>query len=1139
MFVNRNKYEEIILESLKGLNSLYSENNNLRWQNEMLSDRKKEIKTELIQNNKKYKQKLDNIRQKTKDEMEKQKQIYKSKLDKIKNKNQNEINKLNKQINELNKDITSRTEEINNLHGEMLAERDRLVHDNIKLTYELGDLKQQIRELREVIHNKKEKLKDMKDGWSVESQNMLNDINDIQVMLNQNMLDENKQKLDDLRKKMTEETLIHNTNIGQIAADIERYNKLLDELIRLQDSEKKLTEKIVELDGLNASKLTEIHKLTGIIEAEQQKYDKEKKEIINEFENILSEIKTRYNGQVEQLHGELDNKDAQIESLELENSGMKSDQQKLISRTNELESINSELNVHLSEYSNKNKKLLDTNKSVEQYNIKLEGINKELYTQNTEQHARFDEINKKMEQLIVENDNKLTELQTDNKRLHADNNILNVDLTMLRKDNERLSGNNTKLVDDLADCNQKVVALNNVVSKMDNHPPPVVEQPVVEPVIPPSEASPSHVSLSLSSMQPSVASQVGPVVKPVVESVIPPSEASPSMPPSVASQVGRITDNIMYKAVKSTYKKPVIMELNDIGDKVLHDNFKLFKVKPLIIDRGNEAKVDIKEIPKVLQEMKTTSHINPDQHAALNKMEDYGLKEQLIEADKELEEQTKDQRVLKSFMRGNNETVLVNTTDEVVKLDKPFRIETIMLNDKSNNNQPLEVPLSLPSTSNPSSSVLLSLQSTRNQPSINESNPVTMSLDSFGSFSIINVDDSNNTLGTNQLLSVNMPLMQQEFVTVAKCGDPSYIETIYLFLVHGTFATPEEFGRDKSTKITYDMFRFAYQLSIAHKKKVEVISFKWSGKLSDAHRKAYGKVLANKCNVLYYNNNNSEFWFIAHSHGCNVVLFASIEFNNNNSKQFHTAILLACPPDVPTSAVLSVDNIYHFYTDGDFTQGVGTIQRNITNNEMFNSIRTITNKPKVGCKIYNIRTQFDGYNLNHISIKWAVMSVIGLLLGIIDTKYDCHYDLDTNIFSTYKDPLVAIRTRDHRCDDPGKQIFETQSSLLDEDLFRIAYNRNIRDIGNMYIYGITWFLNLCDEGCQKVTNKYETLGYYQNKLYSFMGMAKKLQRETISEPERVYKEIKQPQIPTKSSSGGSRNGRSSRNGRLRVYRLRR
>lgn len=237
-----------------------------------------------------------------------------------------------------------------------------------------------------------------------------------------------------------------------------------------------------------------------------------------------------------------------------------------------------------------------------------------------------------------------------------------------------------------------------------------------------------------------------------------------------------------------------------------------------------------------------------------------------------------------------------------------------------------------------------------------------------------------------------------------------------LVCVHGTFSNAQSFGANETKKTTQYLISFAKQLAHAHKKAVEIVSYTWTGSLSNNARAEAGRILGDALAQKIQESPCDQLWVFAHSHGCNVAALAAQRLNG--VRMIDVGIHVASPtPDIaydredvemldPETAVTNYKRMYHFYGTADLTQAVGSLFSN----------GTLERKwlvPSGLHKVYNIRLQVNGQNLNHINIKWEVARNLVGLLHAIDTHYPAHFDLDANYDLMHNDaptyPTVALR----------------------------------------------------------------------------------------------------------------------------------
>ncbi len=288
--------------------------------------------------------------------------------------------------------------------------------------------------------------------------------------------------------------------------------------------------------------------------------------------------------------------------------------------------------------------------------------------------------------------------------------------------------------------------------------------------------------------------------------------------------------------------------------------------------------------------------------------------------------------------------------------------------------------------------------------------------------------------------------------------------TILLYTIHGTWSNKAAFGGDITTLSTYYIFKFACQLARSKQRRVKIVSVSWSGALAPKDRTDKAEQLATHCLQQWKENNIKETWMIGHSHGCNVAamtannIFDATKKQTGTGKLVDVGIFLACPT-LQVQRPLDFNLLYAFYAQGDFTQVAGSAELGYN----FNRKMPLA-QPGSGRKVYNVRTMLDSYDLDHVSIKWAVMPYLAKILTTINTDYPHNFDLEMNVKSDLKTwPTIAIRNKGPQY----RSQIDAQAWIKDKlarNAFQKEYNRDMRRIGNFYLSGVTWLLNLAREG---------------------------------------------------------------------------
>ncbi|MEX0940188.1 MAG: hypothetical protein WDZ41_02420 [Candidatus Babeliales bacterium] len=147
-----------------------------------------------------------------------------------------------------------------------------------------------------------------------------------------------------------------------------------------------------------------------------------------------------------------------------------------------------------------------------------------------------------------------------------------------------------------------------------------------------------------------------------------------------------------------------------------------------------------------------------------------------------------------------------------------------------------------------------------------------------------------------------------------------------IVVTHGTWGTEstqyfkEREFKDKEKQNYLDIKRFATWYAFAHKKTVDLISFLWSGELSDQERINAADFLKKYLEENYEIDTKTSF--ISHSHGCNVI-------NNLSQKlllPIDMIIHLACPIRGLEGKKYGPKNfkqLIHFYSEGDAVEPLG------------------------------------------------------------------------------------------------------------------------------------------------------------------------------------------------------------------------
>ncbi|HBS47740.1 TPA: hypothetical protein DEO28_02105 [Candidatus Dependentiae bacterium] len=238
------------------------------------------------------------------------------------------------------------------------------------------------------------------------------------------------------------------------------------------------------------------------------------------------------------------------------------------------------------------------------------------------------------------------------------------------------------------------------------------------------------------------------------------------------------------------------------------------------------------------------------------------------------------------------------------------------------------------------------------------------------------------------------------------CGNENFENKnpIILFLVHGTFASdsPELSKVDDKSFIFSSIKDFAMLYSNAKQRPIYVISFFWSGKNDYIHRMIGGALLAQY--IRSVRDNVSEVITIAHSHGGNVVNFASNVLRKRHFVQRLSGSIVDSIDlmiNIGTPVRQNVDKnfasyatvVLNFYSLGDAIQLIGNIDP-IHDIWLKNwAARKASSKKDIS--VYNVATKINGNDPNHSYMKSMLSDFFEIYQKI--QFYKIHRSLTLNI----------------------------------------------------------------------------------------------------------------------------------------------
>lgn len=178
---------------------------------------------------------------------------------------------------------------------------------------------------------------------------------------------------------------------------------------------------------------------------------------------------------------------------------------------------------------------------------------------------------------------------------------------------------------------------------------------------------------------------------------------------------------------------------------------------------------------------------------------------------------------------------------------------------------------------------------------------------------------------TNSYLDGSVLTRRKEFFKYSDELNDS--EKFLMIITHGTFGkmTPS-FVDDLNPQMQNyrHIKRFATWFGIEHKKNIDLVSFKWSGKLFDSARFAAAEVLNSYVTSHYP---NIPLVLLAHSHGCNI----HNKFSQLTSNPIELMIHLACPKREPSEEPdyepKNFNQLVYFHAKNDVVEPAGRLDK--------------------------------------------------------------------------------------------------------------------------------------------------------------------------------------------------------------------
>ena len=228
------------------------------------------------------------------------------------------------------------------------------------------------------------------------------------------------------------------------------------------------------------------------------------------------------------------------------------------------------------------------------------------------------------------------------------------------------------------------------------------------------------------------------------------------------------------------------------------------------------------------------------------------------------------------------------------------------------------------------------------------------------------------------------------------------------------------------------------------------------------------KVLADEINS-YIDKKKDEtkenplLYSVTHSWGGAVMQYAAQEVYKSKKLYFDRGIQTACPvPHEETSGkTYYFKQLFQFYSTLDLTQIMGSTA---TFTQLFGRKMPVKEKLGQDTLVWNIRMQDNGYELNHLNIKWTVMEYAPQLITAIEHHYPYQFDLDANIVSpenmkkykldtpilmAVRNPLVRLRPMTQQ---------EEQFNQASEKKFQEIYGFSIHNTSAFIVKQLRTFI---------------------------------------------------------------------------------
>lgn len=200
--------------------------------------------------------------------------------------------------------------------------------------------------------------------------------------------------------------------------------------------------------------------------------------------------------------------------------------------------------------------------------------------------------------------------------------------------------------------------------------------------------------------------------------------------------------------------------------------------------------------------------------------------------------------------------------------------------------------------------------------------------------------------------------------------------------------------------------QFAEEIAQIYQKNVDLLVLNWGGELQQKKRIKVGEEVAIFLKDKY---KNAEIWGIAHSHGCNIINNTAEKLRDYNLTIKRAILIAPIAVDInPYPLPYNIEEYFNFYSCGDLTQAAGSSQNGEPNSKFFISY------PE--SKSYCLEVYAENEDIDHLTIKIAVLEQLTEILKTIKKDFSLATDLKLVLFKKNYQPLITISDDNKNCD---------------------------------------------------------------------------------------------------------------------------